>query len=104
MDTIKNFNQPQKSVVWHFQWVKKGSEPSLEINPGEISGFEKFFHNAPKTLSSFYLAVSGTQRFETADWLHQQAVKQGFEQYVTEFQVLLNHSYKDRINNVNEEG
>jgi hypothetical protein len=96
--------KPQKSTTWHFQWIKKGQKPSLTINPGEISGFEKYFQNAPPTLSTFYLGVTGTQRFEVADWLNQQAQKLGLDQYVTEFQVSLNHPFQNRINGIDAQG
>lgn len=96
--------KPQKATTWHIQWVKRGEKPVLAINPGEISGFDKYFQDAPKTLSSFYLGITGTQRFEVADWLNQQALKLELDQYVTEFQVLLNHPFKARINGVDEEG
>lgn len=97
-------HKPQKATTWHIQWVKRGEKPALAINPGEISGFDKYFQDASKNLSSFYLGITGTQRFEVADWLNQQAQKLKLDQYVTEFQVLLNHPFKDRINGVDEEG
>ena len=96
--------KPQKSTTWHFQWIKRGQKPSLTINPGEISGFEKYFHNSPPTLASFYLGVTGTQRFEVADWLNKQAQKLSLDQYVTEFQVSLNHTFKNRINGIDAKG
>ena len=96
--------KPQQATTWHFQWIKRGEKPALAINPGEMSGFDKYFQGSPKTLSSFYLGITGTQRFEVADWLNKQALKLELDQYVTEFQVLLSHPFKARINGVDEDG
>ncbi|MBK9993574.1 MAG: hypothetical protein IPP01_06200 [Saprospiraceae bacterium] len=103
MKTTKSAFKPQTSTVWHFQWMEKGQSPSLTINPGEIAGFEKYFKHSPMTLSSYYLGVSGTQRFESADWLNRQANKQGLVQYVTQFQLELTCPFKHRINGVDDD-
>ncbi len=102
MKSQSTMHKPTTSTGWHFQWVKAGEEPSLAIKPGEIAGFERQFKDSAGQLSEFFLAVTGTQRFEVANWLNHQAGKLGLNQYVTEIQVTLKHPYQHRINGVNE--
>ena len=83
----------QTIVVWSIQWLDKDIAPSDELCKGEIAGFSKYLEG-----SDFYIGLTGSKRFDVADFLRVQATKQNKSQYIIEHHVQMKYGFRDRIN------
>lgn len=86
------------------QWLPKGTSPTSVLQSGKIAGFEDYFANSSKHLSSMCIGLTGNHRFKVITWLQEVSNKLGLDQHVTEVKISLNHSFRDRINGADERG
>ncbi len=76
----------------------------MSFYSGKIAGFDDFFSGSSSNLSSMLVGLVGTQRFEASKWLNNQAKRHGKLQHVTELNIQLHNTYKERINGKTREG